>query len=1330
MVVLALTCAAASGAAAGTPVAYAAAPEAPETLPASSVNETSAALNGTLNPKATEPSTVGWFFEYNKGSSCTGGQNTPLKSQAEAKATPVSAEISGLSPGSQYAACLVAASASEQTVGNVVTFATPTHLSPWWGVTSGARPTNLQPGVAKSEVQGIVTSREVAFKLLAGGKRVGTFFVTEPYFKKFGEAYPKATAANIQEALEGFEAYGPGTVVTGGELEEGKRLIITTPLGKPVPKLEVAAVFGEGKATVLSEGRPDGEIVVSAENRGDAATSGKVTIADQLPPGLQAVGIEAIAGGEGGFFNRGPVECSLATLRCTFEGVFENVKGEIVPKTLPPFEVIEARISVVVNGAKSGELNTAAVSGGGASRPASASRAIEVAGTGRFGFEDYQLVPENPGGSIDTQAGSHPFQLTNVVTLNSQTPEFSLVRGEVLPRSFGLPRDIIAELPTGFVGNPTPFARCTEAQFNKHGVAQGTNECPPQSAIGVATVTVNEPIILGLDTLTSPIFNMVPRVGEPARFAFKPGPVPVFLDTSVRTGSDYGVTVTSSNTTQLAWLLSAKLTFWGVPGDPRHDSQRGWACLDELPSCQSTNATSPPPFLVMPTSCEQPFETTLRGDSWPAEGKPSEQAEPVTYPRPPEQLKLDGCNHLQFEPSVKVTPDGTAASSPTGLNVDVHVPQTSVLHAESLAESAVRGISVALPEGVAVNPSGGDGLQACTEGQIGFAGVEAGGLERDLFTQTLGEPFCPTGSKIGTVKIKTPLLPNPLEGAVYLATQNENPFSSLIALYIVAEDPVSGTLVKLPGETHLTPSGQVIGTFKNNPELPFEDAELHFFGGERAPLATPARCGPYTSNATFTPWSGNEPVSSTSTFNITSGPNNTPCPGASLPFSPTLKGGTTNINAGAFSPLTTTIGREDGNQDMQSVQLHMPPGLSGLLSGVKLCPEAQANEGTCGPESLIGETIVSAGVGSDPVSVKGGRVYITEKYAGAPFGLSVVNPVKAGPFDLERDTSNPAQNPPCDCVVVRAKIEVDPITAALTVTTDPTGPHAIPHLIDGIPVQIKRVNVTINRPNFTFNPTNCNPMSLTGTIASDEGASSPVSVPFQATNCAVLRFAPKFSVSTSAKTSKALGASLTARVAEPPGSMGTQANITRVKVDLPIQLPSRLTTLQKACLDKVFEANPANCPAASAIGHASVTTPLLPVPLTGPAIFVSHGGEAFPSLTMVLQGYGVTVDLVGSTFINKKGITSTTFKTVPDVPFNTFELTLPQGKYSALGANLPAKAHNSFCGQNLKMPTLFVAQNGLELHQQTPITVTGCPKHRKARKARKGRRAARHNRHK
>ncbi len=253
-------------------------------------------------------------------------------------------------------------------------------------------------------------------------------------------------------------------------------------------------------------------------------------------------------------------------------------------------------------------------------------------------------------------------------------------------------------------------------------------------------------------------------------------------------------------------------------------------------------------------------------------------------------------------------------------------------------------------------------------------------------------------------------------------------------------------------------------------------------------------------------------------------------------------------------------------------------------------------------------------------------------------------------------------------------------------------------------LEIQHVNVTINRRGFTFNPTDCNPLSITGSLDSTEGATDALSVPFQATNCAVLKFEPKFAVSTSGKTSRARGASLVVKLTYPAGSFGKDANVKSVKVDLPKQLPSRLTTLQKACTAAIFEANPSSCPADSRVGHAKAVTPLIPVPLEGPAYFVSHGGAKFPELIVVLQGYGVTLDLHGETFISKAGITSSTFHTIPDAPVGSFELTLPEGKFSALAAN------GNLCKGKLAMPTAFTAQNGAEIHESTKISVTGCAK--------------------
>jgi hypothetical protein len=1021
-----------------------------------------------------------------------------------------------------------------------------------------------------------------------------------------------------------------------------------------------------------------GTLLISASNLGDGevdASGARVVLRDALPAGLRATEASGRVAGIPGFIGlRTPVGCSVVSgslVECAFEG------------KLPPYETLEAQIGVEVSAtAHSGEVNEVSITGAGL-HGASLKRPTVVGGNSTpYGIWNYELSAFDEDGSFDTQAGSHPYSLTTTLDFN---------RTAQAPFQPALPKDLRFALPPGLVGNPTPFPQCTDAQF-AHNTPPLVNECPPDTAVGVASITIYEPVLNGLTTIATPVFNLKPAVGEPARFGFQTLLAKVILDTSVRTGGDYGVTVSVDNITELSSLISSQVTFWGVPGDPVHDASRGWPCLDGgiwglldpvVGECKAQGQTNPPPFASLPTSCTGPLQTSVSTDSWATQGL---FTAPVS---PPFEPSLDGCNRLPFEPSISVAPDGQAGSSPTGLSVGIHVPQDAILRAKGLAESNVKDTAVTLPDGVVLNPSAADGLQACSQAQIA--------LEADV------PPSCPEASKVGTVEVKSPLLPNALTGAVYLAAQEANPFGSLVALYIVAQDPVSGTLVKVAGEVKLDPvTGQLVSTFDNTPQLPFEDLSLHFFGGSRAPLGTPALCGGYATRASIAPWSGNATAEPSSEFQITSGPNGSACHDPLL-FDPSLAVGSTNIQAGAFTPFTTTMSREDGQQSLQGIVLHMPPGVSGLLSGVVLCGEAQANAGTCGPESLIGETIVSVGLGGNPYSVKGGKVYITGPYKGAPFGLSIVNPAKAGPYDLGQ-------------VVVRAKIEVDPVTAALTVTTDNTGPYRIPTIIDGIPLQIQHVNVLINRPGFTFNPTDCNPMSITGSLVSTEGAVQGLSVPFQVTNCATLGFKPSFKVSTSGRTSRAKGASLDVKLAYPKAAFGSQANIAKVKVDLPKQLPSRLTTLQKACPDSTFDQNPAACPAASRVGTAVASTPLIPVALEGPAYFVSHGGAKFPELIVVLSGYGVTVQLHGETFIDKAGITSSTFRTIPDVPVGTFELKLPQGSNSALAAI------GNLCKSTLKMPTAFTAQNGMTLKQSTPIGVTGCPKH----KAKKAKRRARH----
>src|SRR5580704_2847456 len=675
----------------------------------------------------------------------------------------------------------------------------------------------------------------------------------------------------------------------------------------------------QSRPTVMKAGA-DGQIVFVAANLGDGSVDGEgvpVSVQAQLPACLEAAGIQGFAEAEGVAKQFGSVQCSLVSLSCTFTGV------------LPAYEQIVVVVSVVVKpGARSGGVARANVTGG-------ETRGVTVAhpiGLGDeatpFGVESYEVASEEEGGAVDTQAGSHPFQLTSTITLNQILEKGVSHHGYLSPLPAALAKDLHFDLPPGLIGNPTPFPQCTLHQLLSNSGLAGSAEtlCPSQTVVGVVRVTINEPALLGEQTLAVPLFNLEPSVGEPARFAFRVFSTPVYLDTAVRTGGDYGVTVDVNNIAQIAGFIKSEVTFWGVPGSLSHNGQRGGGCLLEARheyglygECSPLGAHKPPPLIALPTSCTGPLQTTVEADSWAQPG--SFVSSPATEPLP----AMDGCNRLPFVPSITLAPDGQAGSTPTGLAVKVRVPQEVSLNSEGLAEADVKNTTVTLPEGVAINPAGADGLQACPEEGIALHSAEL--------------PTCPEASKIGTVKIKTPLLPNPLEGAAYLAEQDANPFGSLVAMYIYVEDPISGSRVKVAGEVVPNPvTGQLVSTFKETPQLPFETFEIHFFGGDRAPLATPSECGAYTTTAAVEPWTETGEVHSSSTFDVTTGPNGSAC-GDPLPFNPSLTVGTTSIQAGGFTPFEMTMSREDGEQPLQGIALHMPKGVSGTLSTVKLCGE-------------------------------------------------------------------------------------------------------------------------------------------------------------------------------------------------------------------------------------------------------------------------------------------------------------------------------------------------------------------------------------------------------
>jgi hypothetical protein len=1016
-----------------------------------------------------------------------------------------------------------------------------------------------------------------------------------------------------------------------------------------------------------------GLIAVDVFNVGAADSTGTVTVTDVLPPGVTAT--------DSGAFSDSAIshqpqlwDCAGVTVvTCTNDPVnlatFPGGAG--VPSSIGDTQTPPIGIAVKLATNLSGTVvNHVSVAGGGAQSAAATADPITVSpAPAGFGIVTWDAWFSDEDGTIDTQAGSHPYSATFAVEMNSEEESCGEDCKNYTPAG-GQLRNVTVELPPGFVGNPTAVPQCPREDFD--GGPSLVVHCPPDTQIGVVSSLYG-----GQLHDEEPVFNLVPPPGVAAKFGFSFVGNSVFLDSSPRTGSDYGIDTRTDNVPEGRDTLGAVVSLWGVPGDPSHNA---WRCFN-AGGCSSGAGTSP--FLTLPTSCtgSQP-QLRLHVSEWENPDVTDESTVPV-HDANGEATGFTGCEKLGFNPAITIAPDTTKADTPTGLTVEVKPPVGGLTAQGGLSTSDLQNTTVKLPEGLVINPGQAAGLQACQAAQ------DAVGSE--------AAPSCPPASKVGEDEIETPLLAHSLKGNVYILQSNPPNLELLVAA------SGEGVNLKLVGKVHLNgTTGQLETKFEGTPELPFTNFRLSFSGGAQAALATPTGCGTYATSADFDPWSSpfTADLLTSADFAITSGPDGGPCPSSPLPFSPSLTAGATTDQAGGFTAFSLLLQTADAQQRISRLQFKAPAGLSGMISKVPLCQEPQAAAGKCPAVSQIGHTVVASGPGPYPLVVPQpgqppAAIYLTGPYQGAPFGLSIVVPVVAGPFTLETQ-------------IVRARIDVDPVTAQITVTTDP-----LPQIIDGVPTDLRTVDAVIDREGFMFNPTDCNPKAFSGTATSAQGGSAPLASHFQVGSCQSLKFAPKFAVSTSGRTSKADGASLIAKLAYQVAAQGTQANITRVKVDLPKQLPSRLTTLQKACTSAQFEANPAGCPAESIIGEATVSTPLLPVPLTGPAYFVSHGGEAFPSLIMVLQGYGVTVDLVGTTFISKAGITSSTFKTVPDVPFSTFTLTLPQGRYSALAAN------GNLCTSKLAMPTEFLAQNGLKINESTKISVSGCAKKKVLTRAQK-----------
>ncbi len=893
-----------------------------------------------------------------------------------------------------------------------------------------------------------------------------------------------------------------------------------------------------------------------------------------------------------------------------------------------------------------------------------------------FGFVPGSVSVSTPGsdGTPDTLAGSHPFAITiHFAVKTTREGGTEITEG-------GEAREVVADLPPGMFGNPSTIAQCSRERF------EGDEPlCPVDTQIGVLHV-----LLPAVGELNGPIYNLAPAHGVAAQFGYSTTGFVSIQYATIRDeetpggGQRYRVRITVPNLP--TEVSSVTETIWGAPADPGHDPER-YCSNDQVRGCSTDAGVSP--YLTLPGSCQSPPQFTL-GIASALDPETLLRETVSTLDGGGNPITLASCESVPFTPTIRASSTNGASDSPGGLDFELKLPDQGLLKPDGTVEAEPKKAEVLFPQGMAVNPSTANGTSGCT-----LAQYQATTLEHD---------GCPVSSQIGTVTALTPLLEEQLEGGVYLAAPHDNPFSSLLAVYLLAKSPQRGILIKQAGLVHADPiTGQLTAVFDDLPPLPYSSFAVKLREGPRAPLITPQACGTYTTQARLYPFSNQSaPVTQSSSFKISSGPNGGACASneAQLPNSPSLQAGTVTPVAGAFSPFVFKVSREDGTQHLGAITASLPEGLLGKVAGVPYCSDAQiaaatarSNEGegaleqaspSCPEASQVGVVNITAGAGSQPYAVQG-KAYLAGPYKNAPLSVAVITPAIAGPFDL-------------GTVVVRVALYIDQNTAQIHAVSDP-----LPTILDGIPLDLRSVSLSMNRAGFTFNPTSCEPMSVGGEAISTLGQTAGLSNRFQVGGCQGLPFKPAMAISTQGKTSKANGASFTVKLSQKPG----EANIHKVDLTLPTVLPARLTTLQQACTEAQFNANPAGCPSGSFIGTAKAVTPILSVPLTGPAILVSHGGAAFPDVVFLLQanerGANIRIDLDGRTDI-KKGITYSRFETVPDAPISSFETNLPQGPHSVLSAN------GNLCTSKLAIPTELSGQNGAKVTQSTKVTVTDCPK--------------------
>ncbi len=1082
-----------------------------------------------------------------------------------------------------------------------------------------------------------------------------------------------SSAEEVQTALEGLHRLGAGSVtVTGGPGGDAAHPYLLAFGGKFTNEDVEEVVVDKGGLvgehafvkvfTTVPGGNGTGEIDVLPSNVGGLPTSGTLTAkVGPLPAGVV---ISGNAVGEGWLC---PNAIGEASITCTSSEPVRSLHSSASGITIP----VEVQSSTPMETTVPVEL-----SGGGSPHASSYQMQIIVSKEpAKFGIAAAWAGSFEADGSPSIQAGGHPYDSAAYFIVNS----VRLGNGALAPA--GDSKNVVVDLPPGFVGNPLAGKRCPQSQVFP---AQGSSPvCNQEMSVGNLDAIIEN--MTATMEFHSRLYNDVPPKGVAAEFTTVLAYPFQSVLANVNSEEDFGIRLTAPNNANYDQIFGAFTAFEGVPAEGN-----GQALLTNPVNCAESAQTPP---LVRATASTYQDPNTFPGFDVP-------------------QPALVGCENLAFEGVTPQTPDGQVAfsffptsegnpvstgSTPVGATAHLHINQPGLTDPNGLATPELKRSVIKLPAGLSLNPSQANGLQACSEAQIGFKG--AGYPMPNPIRFTEAQPSCPDASKLGTAEIQTPLLDNPLVGEVFLATPYENPYGSLISIYLVVNDPLTGVIIKLPGEVQADPvTGRLTTIFDNNPQLPFTDLILKFRGGgPRSEFATSEVCGSFPTEGEWTPWSAPEsgpPAQTSDSFDISSGCSPSP---AARPFAPSFEAGTTAPKAGAYSPLVVKVNRKDGEQELTKLDFTLPKGLIGKLAGIPYCSEAQiqaaeAKTGkaeqanpSCPAASKVGSVDTAAGVGSEPFHV-GGSAYLSGPYKGAPLSAVVVTPALAGPFDLGD-------------VVIRAPLYIDPESAQLTTRSDP-----IPTILKGIPLKVRSVTINVDRPGFILNPTSCTPMSASAAIAGSSGALATPSNRFQVGGCESLGFAPKLALALKGGVKRAANPALTATLTQPAG----QAGIGKVSVALPHSEFLDQSHIGTVCTRVQFAA--AQCPAASIYGEAEAITPLLDSPLKGP-VYLRSSSNKLPDLVVALKGPAsqpIEVTLDGRIDSVKGGIRNS-FELVPDAPVSKFVLRMQGGKKGLLVNS------TNICRKTNKATVKMEGQNGKPYNFSTPLKAQCAKKSKKSK---------------